>query len=90
MSDAGLFADMLVFIVRAFLRRSFDELDLHWAADKIEHSPAGVSWIAGYGWDSLSAGWKFGDPIGFDPFLARFAWSSGGALCSGGLPALAL
>lgn len=48
--NAELFADMLVFVVRAFLRRSFDELDLHWAADKIEHSPAGVSWIAGYSW----------------------------------------
>jgi DNA-binding SARP family transcriptional activator len=48
--NAELFADMLVFIVRAFIRRSFSELDLDWAADKIEHSPAGVSWIAGYSW----------------------------------------
>jgi DNA-binding SARP family transcriptional activator len=48
--NAELFADMLVFIVRAFIQRSFDELDLPWAADKIEHSPAGVAWIAGYSW----------------------------------------
>jgi DNA-binding SARP family transcriptional activator len=48
--NAELFADMLLFIVRAFMGRSFDELAFDWAADKIEHSPAGVSWIAGYSW----------------------------------------
>jgi tetratricopeptide (TPR) repeat protein len=48
--NAELFANMLEFGARSFIRRSFDELDLDWAADKIEHSPAGVSWIAGYSW----------------------------------------
>jgi tetratricopeptide (TPR) repeat protein len=48
--NAELFADMLVFVVRAFMRRSFEELDLSWAAGKIEHSPAGVAWNAGCSW----------------------------------------
>jgi DNA-binding SARP family transcriptional activator len=49
-ANAELFADLLTFGARSLLRRSFDELDLRWAADKIEHSPAGVAWIPGYSW----------------------------------------
>jgi tetratricopeptide (TPR) repeat protein len=48
--NAELFAEMLVFGARAFIQRSFDALDLDWAADKIEHSPAGISWISGSSW----------------------------------------
>jgi hypothetical protein len=32
------------------MRRSFDELDLEWATDKIDTSPAGVAWISGCCW----------------------------------------
>ncbi len=48
--NAELFADLLEFTVRSLIRRAFDELDLQWAVEKTEHSPAGVAWIAGTSW----------------------------------------
>src|SRR5207249_3944876 len=41
----------------------------HWAADKIEHSPAGVSWIAGYSWALAELG-RTGEA---HDYLARIA-----------------
>jgi DNA-binding SARP family transcriptional activator len=56
--NAELFADLLTFGVRSLMQRSFEELDLDWAADKIEHSPAGVAWIPGYSWVLAELGRK--------------------------------
>ena len=47
--NADLFSDMLSF-VEHLIRGAFHRLDFEMAADKIEHSAAGVSWIPGYAW----------------------------------------
>jgi DNA-binding SARP family transcriptional activator/DNA polymerase III delta prime subunit len=57
--NAELFAGILLGpAAHALLRRAFDEVDLHWADDKIAHSPAGVSWIPGYSWVLAELGRK--------------------------------
>jgi tetratricopeptide (TPR) repeat protein len=57
--NAELFAGILLGpAAHALVRRSFDEVDLDWADDKIEHSPAGVAWISGYSWVLAELGRK--------------------------------
>jgi hypothetical protein len=47
--NAELFALMLA-VAESFLVGDYDALDIAWVEDKIEHSPAGFSYRAGYAW----------------------------------------